>query len=78
MKLTAEEKQFFRERDFIGPTDFSVAKTERGRTYYVQFRSDGWRAVRDRADSNRFGWVSDPFPDPISCYVNAELVGWKE
>lgn len=80
--MTASDLEFFRDRGFLGHNGYSVmAERNAGRyvvRFYVQVRNGGWRAVKERTDSVYCGWVSDPFPDPISCYINAELVGWKE
>ena len=44
---------------------------------YIQYRGRGWEATRTNG-LGRAEWRSPLFPDPISAYVHAELVQWRE
>lgn len=45
--------------------------------WYIQYRGRGWEATRTNGQGHA-EWRSPRFPDPISAYVHAELVQWRE
>lgn len=77
--LSDEQTEYFRSLGFVGHNGYSVMKTVPGSDHrlYIQVRNGGWRAISERPFGTYPGWVSDPFPDPISCYINAELNQWQ-
>lgn len=76
--LSDEQTEYFRSLGFVGHNGYSVMKTVASRERrYIQVRNGGWRALRERTDNANSGWVSDPFPDAVTCYINAELQQWQ-
>lgn len=77
--LTDADRDWFRERGFTGHNSVSCMKTatRSEERRYIQIRNGGWRAMRENPFFRSLLWVSDPFPDPISCYINAELQQWQ-
>lgn len=77
-RISVEDHKYLHGLGFGGFSGYSLMREMPDRSRrYIQIRNGGWRALNLGRCEGLVSWVSDPFPDAVSCYLNAELCQWQ-